>query len=193
MKNKPAVTTLCRLLTVCTLFMIAACSSTPYSNGFPNQARWAVMPVMVENQEEAGLQLERMLTVLLASNGIKQIERPPSSETTSQITLVNNAHKLQNANQWALQHAVKLGLLGSIDRWNLDKQGKFTVEMTLVVTDISTQETLWTTSGQGEGRPGDDPLNVTRNLAKTLLSGIPLTEHSSSSWWQDWFAWLPGV
>ena len=180
-------------LLIMTFAVAAGCSSTPYQNGFPSQANWAVMPVMSLDSEEAGIQLERMLTVLLASNGIGNIEQPPKTETNDQVSLVSNVHRLQNANQWAQQHAVKLGMIGSVDEWKTTQGGRFTVGLTLKLTDIETGDVVWTTAGQGEGRPGEDPLNVTRNLANTLLSALPLTDQPEDSGWLEWFKWIPGV
>ncbi|MCL6268382.1 hypothetical protein M3P05_00265 [Sansalvadorimonas sp. 2012CJ34-2] len=176
-----------------TFAVAAGCSSTPYQNGFPSQENWAVMPAISLNSEEAGIQLERMLKVLLASNGVENISQPPQTEFGDQSTLISNAHKLQNANQWAQQHAVKLGMIGSVDEWKTSSDGRFTVGLTLKLTDIETGEVVWTTSGQGEGRPQEDPLDVTRNLINTLLSTLPITGSPAESDWLDWFKWIPGV
>ena len=175
------------------LATIAGCSSSPYQNGFPSQEEWAVMPVISLESEEAGIQLERMLKVLLASHGVEQVEQPPLSDVGDLTNLVSNAHRLQNANQWAQQHAIKLGMVGAVDEWQTAPDGRFTVGLTLKLTDIESGDVLWTTSGQGEGRPGDNPLDVTRTLTNTLLSSLPITDEHSESGWQKWFKWIPGV
>ncbi len=180
-------------LLVIAFAVAAGCSLTPYRNGFPSQEGWAILPVIPLDSTDNSIQVERMLTVLLAANGVQNVELPPSTETSGQSTLVNNAHRLKNASQWARQHAIKLGLNGSIDQWHQEPDGRFSVGLTLKLTDVDTGEVLWTTTGQGEGRPGEKPLDVTRNLTRTLLSGLPLTENPSASGWRNWFDWLPDV
>ena len=169
-----------------TLAVLAGCSSTPYKYGYPSTANWAVLPVQSLQSEEAGIQIERMLTVLLASKGIQQVELPPETETRGDNSLLDSAHRLQNAMQWADQHGVKLGMSGTINEYTKSADGRFAMDLTLNLLDIKSGDVVWTTSGRGEGRSGDDPITVGRKLVTVLLSGLPLTATMEEP--KDWFS-----
>ncbi|MTI15311.1 hypothetical protein [Sansalvadorimonas verongulae] len=174
-----------------TLAVLAGCSSTPYKDGYPFSANWAVLPVQSLQSEEAGIQIERMLTVLLASKGIKKVELPPETETRGDNSLLDSAHRLKNALQWAAQHGVELGMAGTVNEYTKSTDGRFAMDLTLNLMDIKTGDVMWTTSGRGEGRPGDDPIAVGRKLVSTLLSGLPLTSTMKES--SGWFSWVSAM
>ncbi len=163
------------------LIVLAGCNSTPYKNGFPPQERWAVLPIQSLQSEELGIQIERMMTVLLASKGIAHVELPPQTEASSNNPVLESAHRLQNATEWASQHGYRLGLSGTVYNYETLDDNRFLVALTLNLVDIKSGEVLWTTSGQGEGRPGDDHLDVTRRLVSTLLSSLPLQTTDGST------------
>lgn len=175
---------------ICTLAVLAGCSSTPYQNGYPAKANWAVLPVQALQSEEAGIQIERMLKVLLASRGIEQVELPPETETRGDNSLLDNAHRLKNAMQWASQHGVKLGMAGTLNEYSRGDDGRFAMDLTLNLMDVRSGEVLWTTTGRGEGRPMDDPIAVGRKLVGVLLSGLPINATQESG---GWFDWIPGL
>ena len=68
---------------------------------------------------------------------------------------------------------------GSVDKWESREDGRFIVGLTLKLTDIETGEGLWTISGEGEGLSGDDPVDITRKLTRTLLLRLPLSLQSA--------------
>ncbi|WP_281646403.1 hypothetical protein [Parendozoicomonas sp. Alg238-R29] len=180
-------------LLVLTLVALAGCNTSPYRNGYPSQESWAVLPVQSLQSEEAGIQIERMLTVLLAAKGVKRVELPPETETQGNNSLIESAHRLKNSMQWANQHGIKLGITGTLHEYKKVADGRFTMDLSLNLIDIKTGEIIWSISGRGEGRPEDDPISVGRNLVNALLSGLPLTENMAPSGTDYWLGWVPGL
>ena len=180
-------------LLVLTLVILTGCSSSPYRDGYPSEESWAVLPVQSLESAEAGIQLERMLKVLLASKGVQKIELTPETETQGTNTLMDSAHRLQNATQWAEQHNIHLGITGTVDDLYTDQDNRFQFGLTLKLINIESNETLWSTTGHAEGKPDEDPYAVSRTLLNTLLVGLPLTEKLAPTGFKHWFSWLPGI
>ena len=88
--------------------VMSGCSTTSSIDKNAPAKGWAILPVTSLSSEEAGVQLERILAVLLASKGVERIERPPVTINTDHSNLLNSAHRLQNATQWASQHKSNL-------------------------------------------------------------------------------------
>ncbi|CAM3477325.1 hypothetical protein [Parendozoicomonas haliclonae] len=156
--------------------VLAGCSSIPYEDGYPKENRWAVLPVQSLQSPDIGVQTERMLKVLLASRGIAHVALPPETELQGDNALLQGAQRLSNAESWAQQHNIQLGMTGVIDFVKTDSRDRFLIGITLQVIDIKTGEHLWAVSGQGEGKPGEDRYTVTRNLLTALLNGLPLKQ-----------------
>ena len=164
-------------LMVLTLAIMVGCSTSPYKNGYPSKEGWVVLPVQSRQSEETGIQVERMLKVLLASKGIQHVELPPETEAHSTNRILESAHRFQNAVTWAEQHNFRLGMTGTVDDVFTDDTGRFHLILTLNLIDIRTGETVWRTNGQAEGKPNEDPYTVGRNLLSALINSLPLVEH----------------
>ena len=174
-------TTLALLLAV----LLSACSSNPYRAGYPVDRQWTVLPVAAPS-EEASIQVELLLTRTLMEHGVTNPQHPPQSWVDDQTKVLRDAHKLKNASQWARQHGIPLGLTGVVDNWSRDAANRPQVTITLKLLDISSGNTLWTTTGSSEGQPGAPISDVAQTLITTLLDSLPVTQTSQAN--SSWFS-----
>ncbi len=158
------------------LFILAGCSSQ--QNSMPSaKANWTIYPFYNDtDKSEAADQIQRMLAVQAPANGIKHLELPPDTETSSANAALSQAHRIQSSRQWAQQHEIEYALTGMIDQWEISEDGKPVVSLTMDVVNVKDNNKLLTTSSSSEGRPGDDLYEVTRTLLRQMLSGLPITQ-----------------
>ena len=156
------------------LLILAGCSSQPFKNGFPAQDNWVVLPIQSLEIAEYGTQTERILKVLLAQKGIAHIVIPPETDVQGNNILLSGAHRLTNAEAWAKQHNNQFGLTGSVDYAATDGSGRFRINLTLRLINLSNDSELWIMSGESEGKPREEPIMVIRNLLSGMLSNLPL-------------------
>lgn len=147
-----------------------------YKEGIPGTARWAVLPFVNHTEAEGDIttQLERVMMVLLPSAGVLYPRLYPESQVTTASQPLAEAHRLQNGKQWALQNDVSFAISGKVLEWRYDEENRAHVSVNLTVTDARTNEQLWSTSGSGEGLPGEELYDVTRRLFTDLLSTLPI-------------------
>ncbi|OQX37148.1 MAG: hypothetical protein B0D91_07485 [Oceanospirillales bacterium LUC14_002_19_P2] len=174
-------TTLALLLAV----LLSACSNNPYREGYPVDRQWTVLPVAASS-EEASIQVELLLTRTLMEHGVANPQHPPQSWVDDQTKVLRDAHKLKNASQWARQHGIPLGMTGVVDNWSRDAANRPQVTITLKLLDISSGNTLWTTTGSSEGQPSAPISDVAQTLITTLLDSLPVTQTSQSN--SSWFS-----
>ncbi|MGY0218458.1 hypothetical protein ACWJJH_13925 [Endozoicomonadaceae bacterium StTr2] len=161
-------------LTLCVLLLTACSSAPPLPNA---KASWTIYPFYshVEN-DEATDQVQRMLTVLAPAQGIKNLELPPTTEVSSTTYLLSQAHRIQNSRQWAEQHQVKYAFGGTIDRWEINDDGKPVVALTLDVLNVADNSKLVSTTSSSEGKPGDDLYEQSRILLRQMLQSLPIIQ-----------------
>lgn len=148
-----------------------------YKEGLPGTADWAVLPFVshVGIQGEVPVQLERMLMVQLPSVGVTTPRLYPESEVTTASSTLADAHRRQNARQWAYQEGVNFTIMGEIMDWRFEEDGRFLMALKLEVIDMRSGQSLWNISGRGEGLPGQDAYEVGRNLLADLLTSLPIS------------------
>ena len=163
-----------------TLVLLTGCQSLRTSNlykeGIPGTARWAVLPFVNHTEAEGGvtIQLERVMMVLLPSVGVIYPRLYPESQVTTASQSLAEAHRLQNGKQWAAQNDVSFAISGKVLDWRYDEEGRGHVAIDLTVTDARTDQQLWTASGSGEGLPGEELYDVSRQLFADLLATLPI-------------------
>ncbi|WP_027708784.1 hypothetical protein [Zooshikella ganghwensis] len=171
---------LCALL----IGMLAGCSLSKLSwSGLfgPSQpsadARWALLPfVNYTDQGDADEQVERMITVLLPSHGIRQVNNFAKPASNKEASFVNEAARLQNAKAWARKKAFDYYLSGEITEWQRgEENSQPVVTLSLTITSLADDddEVIWTVSGTGTGKPGDTVYDTARGLLNTLMSSMP--------------------
>ena len=175
-----------RVWGVCLLLvMLTGCQSIQslrggslYREGIPGTASWAVLPFVDHTDAQGGVstQLERMMMVLLPSAGILYPRLYPESQVTTASQSLAEAHRLQNGKQWAGQNDVSFAITGKVLEWRYDEENRGHVSVDLEVFDVRTDQTLWTTSGSGEGLPGEDLYDVSRKLFSDLLNSLPVNK-----------------
>ena len=162
------------------LILLAGCQSLQtsdlYKEGIPGTARWAVLPFVNHTEAEGDVtsQLERVMMVLLPSAGVLNPRLYPESQVTSASLPLTEAHRLQNGKQWAAQNDVSFAISGKLLDWRYDEEGRGHVAVDLMITDPRTGQQLWSASGAGEGLPGEELYDVSRNLFTDLLATIPI-------------------
>lgn len=153
----------------------SAASAGLYREGLPGTANWAVLPfVNFAEGDDVTTQLERMLMVLLPSQGVIDPRLYPESEITTASNSLAGAHRLQNGRQWAMQNDISFAFSGEVNEWMYDKAGRPRVALNLIVTDIRNGEVIWSISGASEGLQGDDLFDVGRGLLTELLQSLPI-------------------
>ena len=163
-----------------TLVLLTGCQSLGMSNlykeGIPGTARWAVLPFVNHTEAEGGItiQLERVMMVLLPSAGVLYPRLYPESQVTTASQSLAEAHRLQNGKQWAAQNDVSFAISGKVLDWRYDEEGRGHLAVDLIVTDARTDQQLWTASGSGEGLPGEELYDVSRQLFADLLATLPI-------------------
>ena len=65
-------------------------------------------------------------------------------------------------------------MTGSVDYAATDGSGRFRINLTLRLIDLSNDSELWIMSGESEGKPREEPIMVIRNLLSGMLSNLPL-------------------
>ena len=147
-----------------------------YNEGIPGTARWAVLPFVnhTDARADIAVQVERIMMVQLPSAGVVEPRLYPESQVTTASDSLADAHRLQNGKQWAAQTDMSFAMTGEITEWNIDEEGRAFVSMNLEVSDVRTNKQLWSVSGRGEGRPGDDFYAVSRQLVTNLLTSLPI-------------------
>ena len=176
---KPKMVSKHSVFALLVLFFLAGCqsSSAPslYREGLPGTANWAVLPfVNYTESDNVSVQVERILMVLLPSNGIDEAELYPEFVVTSANNVLTDAHKIQSGRQWASQNGISFAFTGTVNEWMFDDEGRPHVALSLTVTDVRSDETLWSISGASEGLPGDDLFAVSRGLINDLLRSLPV-------------------
>ena len=162
------------------LILLTGCQSlgisSLYKEGIPGTARWAVLPFVNHTEAEGGvtIQLERVMMVLLPSAGVLYPRLYPESQVTTASQPLAEAHRLQNGKQWAAQNDVSFAISGKVLDWRYDEEGRGHVAVDLTVTDARTDQQLWTASGSGEGLPGEELYDVSRQLFADLLATLPI-------------------
>ncbi|MET4692356.1 hypothetical protein [Endozoicomonas lisbonensis] len=161
------------------LFLLAGCQSSGipnlYREGLPGTASWAVLPFAnYTESENVATQVERILMVMLPSNGIDEPQLYPEFMVTSANNTLADAHRIQNGRQWAAQSGISFAFSGAVNEWMFDDEGRPRVALSLNVTDVRSDETLWSISGASEGLPGDDLYAVSRGLINDLLRSLPI-------------------
>ena len=161
------------------LFLLAGCQSSGvpnlYREGLPGTANWAVLPFAnYTESENVSTQVERILMVMLPSNGIEEPQLYPEFMVTSASNTLADAHKIQNGRQWAAQNGISFAFSGTVNEWAFDDQGRPYVALSLTVIDVRSDEMLWSISGASEGLPGDDLYSVSRGLINDLLRSLPV-------------------
>lgn len=161
------------------LFFVVGCSTSGvpnlYREGLPGTASWAVLPfVNYTELDNVSIQVERILMVMLPSNGVEEPQLYPEFMVTSANNTLADAHKVQSGRQWASQNGISFAFSGTVNEWAFDDQGRPYVALSLTVTDIRNNETLWSISGASEGLPGDDLYAVGRGLINDLLRSLPV-------------------
>ena len=163
-----------------TLVLLTGCqslsSSRLYKEGIPGTARWAVLPFVNHSEAEGGItiQLERVMMVLLPSAGVLYPRLYPESQVTTASQSLAEAHRLQNGKQWAAQNDLSFAISGKVLEWRYDEEGRGHVAVDLMVTDARTDQQLWSASGSGEGLPGEELFDVSRQLFTDLLATLPI-------------------
>ena len=163
-----------------TLIFLAGCqslhTSSLYKEGIPGTARWAVLPFVNQAGAEGDVttQLERVMMVLLPAAGVLYPRLYPESQVTTASQPLAEAHRLQNGKQWAAQNDVSFAISGKVLDWRYDEEGRGHVAVDLVVTDARTDQQLWAASGSGEGLPGEELYDVSRQLFTDLLATLPI-------------------
>ena len=160
------------LLTGCQSFGVP---NDLYREGLPGTANWAVLPFAnYTDTDIASTQVERILMVMLPSNGVDNAQMYPEFVVTSANSVLADAHKIRNGRQWAQQNQVSFAFSGSVDQWGIGGDGRPEVALSLLVTDIRSDESLWSVSGSGQGQPGEDMYAVSRRLINDLLATLPV-------------------
>ena len=181
MKNNKSPVTMTRFwLVILTTLLVTACQTngTPdlYREGLPGTASWAVLPFVnhTEAKGDMTIQLERIMMVKLPSIGVVEPSLYPESVVTTASDNLADAHRLQNAKQWAYQTGISFAIIGEVNSWGLSEDGNAIVSVNLEVIDTRTSEELWAVTGAGEGISGEDRYDVSRKLFSNLLSSLPI-------------------
>lgn len=162
------------------LVILSGCQSSGtsglYKEGIPGTARWAVLPFVnhTEVEEGVGIQLERIMMVLLPSAGVLYPRLYPESQVTTASRSLAEAHRLQNGKQWAAQNDISFTISGKVLDWRYDEENRGHVAVDLTVTDARTDQELWTASGSAEGLPGEELYDVSRQLFTDLVATLPI-------------------
>ncbi|MGI0118477.1 hypothetical protein [Zooshikella sp. RANM57] len=174
---------------VCTVLigMLSGCTLSKFS--LPSlfgpseptaDSQWALLPfVNYTNQGDADEQVERMVTVLLPSHGIRQVGHYAKPAANKELTFVNEAARLQSAKAWARKKAFDFYLSGEITEWQHGEdnaQPVVTLSLTITSLEDDEDEVIWTVSGTGTGKPGDTVYDTARSLLSTLMNSMPNVE-----------------
>ncbi len=172
---------LLRLPLLLALALLVGCSASPYKDGYPAQDEWVVLPILSPQDDEYGIQTERMLKVLLASKGIRNVVLPPESDIQGSNPVLSETHRLKSAEAWAKQHGKQLGMGGTVDYAQIDGDNRFRIGLTLRLVNLQKDQELWSISGESEGRPGEESVPVIRVLLVNLLDRLPLSQPSPTA------------
>lgn len=153
---------------------LAACSSVPYSDGYPKTAQWALMPVINHSSEPAAAELTQQALLQVLTQAGMQAQAVPSATAEGSNNLLSSASLLAQAKEWSASQGVPLALSAVVDQWRQTPEAGSELALTLHVLDGLSGERLWTTEGQVTGQPDQSPETLLPQLLPQLLAALPL-------------------
>ncbi|WP_426415571.1 hypothetical protein [Aestuariirhabdus sp. LZHN29] len=151
----------------------ASCSS--HTPRLEPAAQWVLMPITnYSKDEQAPIQLASMVSDAMAGLGITDLPQMPETDTQGSTPQLHQAHRQQQALQWAAQRNADYRVQGSVSVWGINSQGRAEVEVGLEVIQQADGAPLWQTRIAAAGRRGESPAELARRLVGDGLSSLPL-------------------
>jgi hypothetical protein len=139
-------------------------------------ARWALLPIANHTETpQAGLRAEAIAETVLRTQGIKDLERYPSSLNPETLLEPAERKLAEQALAWAKGRDARYALTGAIEEWRykVGVDGEPAVGMTLSVVDLRSGAVVYSASGGKSGWSREALSAVAQKLVRELLADLP--------------------
>lgn len=156
--------------------LVNACSSVPYSEGYPKSEAWALLPVVNHSEEANASELTlQALQQVLVDSGL-EVDLAPVVDAEGSNNLLSSASLLAQAKQWSHGQQIPLALSAVVEQWQVDEAGRGQLELSLQLLDGITGSSLWMSEAAATGQPGQTPEDLLPGLLAQLVAALPLVE-----------------
>lgn len=160
------------------VFFSSACTviNQRPSPALKRDAVWAILPIVNHTETpQAGLRAEAITEALLRNRGIN-LRRYPASISSEALFDATERKLLAEALAWARSQGAQYAVTGAVEEWRykVGIDGEPAVGVTLQVTDVQTNDILWTSTGGKTGWSREALSGVAQKLLTKMVGGIQL-------------------
>jgi hypothetical protein len=139
------------------------------------RARWVILPVAnYAETAQAGERVEALIDTVLRIDGVRSLDRYPALKDDEAHLLVGERGRYEESLAWARANHYDYAVSGSVEEWRykVGNDAEPAIGLTVTVTDLASNETLWSGSGARVGRSVDNASGVALVLVSSLLDEV---------------------
>ncbi len=162
------------------ILILQSCSviDTKSSQHLDSKKTWALLPFQNHTTTpRAGEKIESIVSTLLYTRGIQQLENYPVQNNSSSFPELDDRHLQKRALDWAKQNHIHYAVTGSVEEWRYKSGvgGEPVVGLSIRIIEINSGRTVWSATGARTGWSSESLTGTTQKLIRELLSSIDLS------------------